>query len=197
MQFCERAKIRMKLLSIFFLFLSLGASLWLTIDVDPMRETCVRFRDEVVVSFVLNTLTFLLGGCCSWLCGRFVLVAVSALATVSLSRVSLFAYDVKTICAAGIASAPANDILTDVTVLDRVQFLSWAALIFFALGLLVAHLSPSLIDCFDFGDYFYHESGPRHYKKRRDCEEEETHLFKRKPSTISGHKQSTWIRIPI
>ena len=189
----------MKLLSIFFLFLSLAASVWITIDVDPMRETCLQFRDEVIVSVLLNALTFLLGGCCTWFCGRFVLVAVSALATVSLSRISLFAYEVKTVCAADVASAPANDILTDVTVLDRVQFLSWAALIFFALGLLAAHLSPSLLECFDVGDYFYHEAQPRHYKKRQndDCDEEES-LFKRKPKEYPTRKtRSTWIRIPI
>lgn len=185
----------MKLLGIFFLVLSLASSLWVAYDVDPMRETCTRFRDEVVVSTGLNALTFLFGACCTFLCGRFLVVAVSALATVSLSRVTLFAYDVKTICAAENVSAPAGDILTDVTVLDRVQFMSWAALAFFALGLLTVHITADVMDCFDISDYLPHRNlqrhrAPRryHYKKeyRPPCDDDD------RPS--SNH--STWIRIP-
>ena len=182
----------MKLLSIFFLVLSLGASVWVAFDVDPMRETCSRFRDEVVASLLLNALTFTFGVCCTWLCGRFLLVAVSALATVSLSRVTLFAYDVKTICAADVASAPAGDILTDVTVLDRVQFVSWVALVFFALGLLVAHVSPDVLDCFDMSNYVHRENPrQRYYKKeyRRVCKDDEEEHAQPK-------RKTTWIRIP-
>ena len=182
---------KMKLLSIFFLILSVGASIWVVIDVDPMRETCSRFRDEVVVSAALNALTFTLGACCTWICGRFLLVTVSALSTVSLSRVTLFAYDLKTICAADIASAPAGDILTDVTVFDRVQFTTWFALAFFALGLLTAHISSDILDWFDISHYIPHRRAMRrrHYKKEYNppCDEDEEDY---KPN------RSTWIRIP-
>lgn len=183
----------MKLLGIFFLVLSLGSSLWVAYDVDPMRETCTRFRDEVVVSTGLNALTFVFGACCTFLCGRFIVVAVSALATVALSRVTLFAYDVKTICAADNASAPAGDILTDVAVLDRVQFMSWAALAFFALGLLAMHITSDVMDCFDIADYMPHRAprAPRrrHYKRdyRLPCDDDDD---RHRP------QRSTWIRIP-
>ena len=182
----------MKLLSIFFLLLSLGASVWLVLDVDPMRETCTRFRDEVVVSLLLNALTFTFGVCCTWLCGRFLLVAVSALTTVSQSRVTLFAYDVKTICAAGVASAPAGDVLTDVAVLDRVQFISWFALVFFALGLLAAHVSPGVLDCFDVSNYVHRKTPrQRYYKKEyhRVCKDEDEEHTQPK-------RKTTWIHIP-
>lgn len=183
----------MKLLSIFFLSLSLGASIWAVFDVDPMRETCTRFRDEVVLSAALNALTFTFGACCTWLCGRFLLVTLSALATVSLSRVTLFAYDLKIICAADIASAPVGDILTDVTVFDRVQFTTWFALVFFALGLLTAHISSDILDWFDISRYMPHRRAPqrRHYKKdyRPTCEEDEEDYQSPKSPT-------TWIRIP-
>lgn len=182
----------MKLLSIFFLILSVGASIWVVLDVDPRRETCTRFRDEVVISGALNALTFTFGACCTFLCGRFLLVAVSALATVSLSRVTLFAYDVKTICAADIASAQAGDILTDVAVLDRVQILSWVALVLFALGLLTAHISLDILNWFDISDYMPHRRAPRrrHYKKEYHppCDDDEDDY---RPN------RSTWIRIPI
>jgi len=190
----------MKLLGIFFLFLSLGASLWVAYDVDPMRETCTRFRDEVVVSTLLNIATFTFGACCTFCGGRFLVVAVSALATVSLSRVTLFAYDVKTICANDTALAPVGDILTDTTVLDRVQFLTWAALVFFALGLLVVHLDSEVLDCFDISGYIPHRRAPRsrgeygHYNKRQrpPCEDDEEQEYRPK----SKRTHSTWIRIP-
>ena len=169
--------------------------MWVAIDVGPMRETCSRFRDEVVVAFVLNALTFSFGVCCSWLCGRFLLVAVSALATVSLSRVTLFAYDVKTICAAGIASAPQGDILTDVTVLDRVQFVSWVALVFFAVGLLTAHLSSDILGWFNFPTSYAQGESPRrrHYNKeyRRPCRDEEENN-----NPAPRRKTTTWLHIP-
>ena len=187
----------MKLLAIFFLVLSLGTNIWVALDADLMRDTCTRLRDEVTASLVFNLLTFVLAACCAWACGRFVLIAVSALATVSLSRVPLFVQDVKTICAADIAKAPVGDILKDVTVLDRAQFLSWAALIFFAVGLLAAHMSPSLFDCFDVDEYFHRRSSVRaQYKKQyeRPCDDD-VFYNSRHSREKDRRSKSTWIRI--
>lgn len=179
----------MRLLGIFFLVLSVGASITLVIDVDPMRETCEGLRDEAVIGLILNILTFTSGACCMYICGSFLTVLLSALTAVSLSRLTLFVYSAREICASHVASAPVNDLLRDVTVYDRAVITSWLALVFFALGVLVVHIKSSFMDMFDLDS---NRDGDRerlrtHYKKTRPCDCDE-------PSTA---QRTTWIRIPV
>jgi len=175
----------MRLLGICFLVLSVGASITLLIDVDPMRETCTGLRDEAVIGLVLNIFTFLSGACCMYLFGTFLTVALSALTTVSLSRLTLFVHSAKEICAKHVAKAPVGDLLKDAAVYDRATVVSWIALVFFALGVLVMHIKSSCIDLFD-GSDCDDDKSRRHYKKTRtsDCDE---------PSP----KGVTWVRIPV
>lgn len=142
----------MNYVSILLLILSVGVHLWLLVDIDPMRKTCTGLRDETVLTAVVNALTFLMGACCMWIpCGSFIVVALSALVTVFASRLTLYVYEVKHICATEIASAPAGDILTDLAAYDRAVLSSWAALVLFALGVLLAHtkINCGSLNCFD------------------------------------------------
>lgn len=137
-------------LSILLLVLSVGAHLLLLIDVDLTRETCTGIRDESAFTAVLNGLTFITGACCMWIpCGGFLTVTLSALTTVFASRLTLYIYEVRKICADEISKAPAEDILTDIDVYDRAVLLAWAGLALFALGLLLAHtkLKCDLMNC--------------------------------------------------
>ena len=176
----------MNSISIIFFILSLGAHLWLLVDVDPMRETCTGLRDETILTAVLNILTFLMGACCMRMpCANFILVALSALVTVFASRLTLFIYEVKHICGGEIASAPAGDILTDLGVYDRAVLSSWAGLILFAAGVLLAHtkINWSFLNCF--GDS-RQEKCPRAREQYRDkCDDE-------RGAPVGA---STWIRV--
>lgn len=143
----------MNYVSILLLILSVGAHVWLLVSIDPMRETCTGLRDETVLTTVVNALTFFTGACCMWIpCGSFIVVTLSALVTVFASRLTLYVYEVKHICAAEITSAPAGDILTDLSVYDSAVLFSWVALVFFALGVLLAHtkINWSSLNCFDY-----------------------------------------------
>lgn len=177
----------MNSISILLLILSVGAHLWLLIDIDPMRETCTGLRDETVLTTALNTVTFLMGACCMWIpCGRFIIVALSALVTVFASRLTLYVYEVKHICDSEVASAPAKDILTDLQVYDRAVLSSWAGLLLFALGVLLAHtkIKWSVLDCFE-------EPRKRAYPREpyRDSCGDEARIPVRRSS------KSSWIRI--
>lgn len=174
----------MNSISILLLVLSVGAHLWLLVDIDPMRETCTGLRDETVLTVALNAVTFLMGACCMWIpFGRFIIVALSALVTVFASRLTLYVYEVKHICDSEISSAPANDILTDLAVYDRAVLSSWAGLVLFALGVLLAHtkIKLSLFGCVE-------DSGER--KRSHPRERYRDSCDERVPA-----RQSSWIRI--
>lgn len=175
----------MRLLGICFLVLSIGASITLLIDVDPMRETCTGLRDEAVIGLLLNILTFLSGACCMHLFGTFLTVTLSALTTVSISRLTLFVHSAREICAKHVATAPVGDLLKDAAVHDRATVVSWVTLVFFALGVLVMHVKSSCMDFFDNSDCD-EDKNRRHYKKTRtsDCD-----CDKPSPTGVS------WVRI--
>lgn len=176
--------------SILLLVLSIGAHLLLLVDVDPSRETCTGVRDETVLTALLNGLTFLTGACCMWIpYGNFIVVSLSALTTVFASRLTLYVHEIRSICAADITKAPADDILRDVDVYDRAAMLAWAGLALFALGVLLAHtkLKCNLQSLFDQGGRRERcpERLPVAQPYRDDCND----------CGDSKDKQTTWIRI--
>lgn len=137
--------------SISLFVLSLVAQVWLFVELDPGRDTCEELVYESGAALGANALVFLLGclrsfpsGYTGWLegCGTLVLAAISAVAVILASRVTLFVHEANVLCAADVTAnttLPKTDLLRDTETREMLGGLSWAALVFFGAAVLLQH----------------------------------------------------------
>jgi len=162
-------------LPLFLYVLSACAHAWLLVEINPSRSTCTAIVYETISVLVLNTL--LLGGGAFHGCAArrnvvaeclkpFMATGLAALAAAVLvlgSRLTLFAYEAKHICAADVANVTSDDFLVDTDRMDRAGTAAWFGVVLLGAALLLQHVG---VECGDEDDEDYED-------KKYDDEEKE------------------------